>query len=99
MAGRAGVWPALPRNFYASPAPSCMAVSWLRPSHRRCRCSIGPNSRIGPRTARLLLLLDGVGNPHNFGAIARTAAFFGFERMVLSDHAGQAGARHDAQGL
>lgn len=40
---------------------------------------------------RLLLLLDGVGNPHNLGAIARTAAFFGLERMILSDHPGQAG--------
>jgi len=40
---------------------------------------------------RPLLLLDGVGNPHNLGAIARTAAFFGIERMVLSDHPAQAG--------
>jgi TrmH RNA methyltransferase len=40
---------------------------------------------------RLLLLLDGVGNPHNLGAIARSAAFFGIERMILSDHPGQAG--------
>jgi TrmH RNA methyltransferase len=40
---------------------------------------------------RLLLLLDGVGNPHNLGAIARTAAFFGIERMILSDHPAQAG--------
>jgi TrmH RNA methyltransferase len=38
-----------------------------------------------------LLLLDGVGNPHNLGAIARTMAFFGMPRLVLSDHAGQAG--------
>jgi TrmH RNA methyltransferase len=38
------------------------------------------------RDGRLLLLLDGVGNPHNFGAIARTAAFFGLPRIVLSDH-------------
>lgn len=37
-----------------------------------------------------LLLLDGVGNPHNLGAIVRTAAFFGLERLVLSDHPGQA---------
>ncbi|MFI5001811.1 MAG: RNA methyltransferase substrate-binding domain-containing protein, partial [Reyranellales bacterium] len=29
------------------------------------------------RDGRLLLLLDGIGNPHNLGAIARTAAFFG----------------------
>jgi RNA methyltransferase, TrmH family len=39
---------------------------------------------------RALLLLDGVGNPHNLGAIARTAAFFGLPRMVLSDHPAQA---------
>jgi RNA methyltransferase, TrmH family len=37
-----------------------------------------------------LLLLDGIGNPHNLGAIARTAAFFGVKRMVLSDHSEQA---------
>ncbi len=37
-----------------------------------------------------LLLLDGVGNPHNLGAIARTAAFFGVKRLVLSDHPAQA---------
>jgi RNA methyltransferase, TrmH family len=40
---------------------------------------------------RLLLLLDGVGNPHNLGAIARTAAFFGVPRIVISDHPAQAG--------
>jgi RNA methyltransferase, TrmH family len=39
---------------------------------------------------RPLLLLDGVGNPHNLGAIARTAAFFGLPRMVLSDNPAQA---------
>ena len=38
-----------------------------------------------------LLLLDGIGNPHNLGAIARTAAFFGLPRLVLSDHPEQAG--------
>ena len=37
-----------------------------------------------------LLLLDGIGNPHNLGAIARTAAFFGLPRVVLSDHPEQA---------
>ena len=35
-------------------------------------------------------MLDGVGNPHNLGAIARTAAFFGVPRIVLSDHRAQA---------
>ena len=38
-----------------------------------------------------LLLLDGIGNPHNLGAIARSAAFFGLPRLVLSDHPEQAG--------
>lgn len=37
-----------------------------------------------------LLLLDGVGNPHNLGAIVRTAAFFGLPRLVVSDHPAQA---------
>jgi TrmH RNA methyltransferase len=37
-----------------------------------------------------LLILDGIGNPHNLGAIARTAAFFGLRRMLLSDHPAQA---------
>ena len=38
-----------------------------------------------------LLLLDGIGNPHNLGAIVRTAAFFGLDRIVISDHPSQAG--------
>jgi RNA methyltransferase, TrmH family len=37
-----------------------------------------------------LLALDGIGNPHNLGAIARTAAFFGVERMLLADRPEQA---------
>lgn len=37
-----------------------------------------------------LLVLDGVSNPHNLGAIVRTAAFFGVDRIVISDHPGQA---------
>lgn len=41
--------------------------------------------------AQPLLLLDGVGNPHNLGAIARIAAFFALPRLVLSDHPAQAG--------
>lgn len=38
-----------------------------------------------------LVVLDGVGNPHNLGAIARTAAFFGVPRLLLSGHQAQAG--------
>lgn len=37
-----------------------------------------------------VLVLDGVGNPHNLGAIARTMAFFGIKHLLLSDHPGQA---------
>src|SRR5579862_8674736 len=42
------------------------------------------------RDGRPLLVLDGVSNPQNLGAIARTAAFFGLPRIVLSDHPAQA---------
>jgi RNA methyltransferase, TrmH family len=42
------------------------------------------------RAGEPLLLLDGIGNPHNLGAIVRTAAFFGLPRIVLSDHPAQA---------
>jgi RNA methyltransferase, TrmH family len=43
------------------------------------------------REKKPLLLLDGIGNPHNLGAIIRTAAFFGLEHVVISDHPAQAG--------
>ena len=43
------------------------------------------------RPAPLLLALDGIGNPHNLGAIVRTAAFFGLDRLIISDHPAQAG--------
>lgn len=43
-----------------------------------------------------LVVLDGIGNPNNLGAIARTLAFFGFRRMVLSDHPGQSGLTDSA---
>ena len=39
----------------------------------------------------LLVVLDGIGNPHNLGAIARTAAFLGIDRLVISDDPAQAG--------
>lgn len=37
-----------------------------------------------------LLILDGVSNPHNFGAILRTAAFLGVREVVLSERPEQA---------
>lgn len=41
--------------------------------------------------APVLPLLDGIGNPHNLGAIARSAAFFGCTGMLLSGDPRQAG--------
>ncbi|WP_085216022.1 TrmH family RNA methyltransferase [Methylomagnum ishizawai] len=38
-----------------------------------------------------LFILDGVGNPHNLGAIARSLAFLGFRHLLISDHPAQAG--------
>jgi TrmH RNA methyltransferase len=41
--------------------------------------------------AGLLPVLDGIGNPHNLGAIARSAAFFGCGALMLSGDPRQAG--------
>jgi TrmH RNA methyltransferase len=43
-----------------------------------------------PPQHRFLLALDGVGNPHNLGAIARSAAFFGVRALLLLDKPGAA---------
>ena len=43
-----------------------------------------------PPQVNLLLVLDGIGNPHNLGAIARSAAFFGVDAMLLSEGPGDA---------
>ncbi len=39
---------------------------------------------------RLLPVLDGIGNPHNLGALARTACFFGAKALLLSGDERQA---------
>ena len=47
-------------------------------------------ARAWARDGKPLLILDGIGNPHNLGAIARSAAFFGLARIVLVDRPDQA---------
>ncbi len=42
------------------------------------------------RDGKPLVILDGIGNPHNLGAIVRSAAFFGVARIVLADRPEQA---------
>lgn len=42
------------------------------------------------RDGNPLLVLDGIANPHNLGAIARSAAFFGIERILLAERPDQA---------
>ena len=38
----------------------------------------------------MLLILDGIGNPHNLGAIARSAAFFGVKSLLINHVPGAA---------
>lgn len=40
---------------------------------------------VRPPQVKLLLVLDGVSNPHNLGAIARSAAFFGAGGLLLHE--------------
>jgi TrmH RNA methyltransferase len=39
---------------------------------------------------RLVLVLDGIGNPHNLGAIARSAAFFDVQALLIGEGPGHA---------
>ena len=54
------------------------------------RAAMVDRARAWARAGDPLLILDGVSNPHNLGAIARTAAFFGLKRILLSDDPRQA---------
>ena len=38
---------------------------------------------VSPPRVGFLLVLDGIGNPHNLGAIARSAAFFGVTTLLI----------------
>ena len=42
-------------------------------------------ARAWAQDGKPLLILDGIGNAQNLGAIARSAAFFGLARIVLAD--------------
>ncbi|MBF0375542.1 MAG: RNA methyltransferase [Alphaproteobacteria bacterium] len=42
------------------------------------------------RAGKPLVALDGVSNPHNLGAIARSMSFFGLDALILSGHPAQA---------
>lgn len=54
-------------------------------------------ARLWARTSKHpLFVLDGIGNTHNVGAIARTLAFFGHDKLILSDHPAQAGLSDSA---
>ena len=44
---------------------------------------VAPVDFVRPPRHDLILILDGIGNPHNLGAIARSAAFFGVRAMIL----------------
>ena len=46
---------------------------------------IGMLDFMRPPRAPLILVLDSIGNPHNLGAIARSAAFFGVKTLLLHD--------------
>jgi TrmH RNA methyltransferase len=43
-----------------------------------------------PPRGKFLLVIDGIGNPHNLGAIARCAAFFGAPTLLLGEGPGHA---------
>ena len=47
-------------------------------------------ARTWAQDGKPLLILDGIGNAQNLGAIARSAAFFGLARIVLADRFDQA---------
>jgi TrmH RNA methyltransferase len=54
------------------------------------RAPVADDLRAWARRGESLLVLDRIGNAHNLGAVARTAAFFGVPRLVIPDDAAAA---------
>ncbi len=52
----------------------------------KLRAPTGADIRAWAAQRAPLLVLDRIGNAHNLGAIARTAAFFGVEQLVIPAH-------------
>ncbi len=69
---------------------SIVALVAPKPVRTLDRAAAIAGSAAWASTREPLLVLDGVSNPHNLGAIARTAAFFGVKRLILADHPAQA---------
>lgn len=85
-------WRAVPAEELARVAGTAMHGGIVATAHEKDVPSFDvAQAKDWAADAAPLLLLDGIGNPHNLGAIARTAAFFGLPRIVLSDHPAQAG--------
>jgi len=60
-------------------------------AHPRPLAALDPEAvQAWARDGKPLVILDGIGNPHNLGAIARSAVFFGLDRIVLADRPDQA---------
>jgi TrmH RNA methyltransferase len=51
------------------------------------RTPTSENLRVWAGRRETVLVLDRIGNAHNLGALARTAAFFGVPRIVIADEA------------
>jgi TrmH RNA methyltransferase len=54
------------------------------------RAPVAADLQAWVRGGETVLVLDRIGNAHNLGAIARSAAFFGVKQLIIPNHAGAA---------
>jgi TrmH RNA methyltransferase len=54
------------------------------------RAPVAADLQAWVRGGETVLVLDRIGNAHNLGAIARSAAFFGVKQLIIPSHAGAA---------